>query len=502
MFFSSWLRPTEDDSDQASSILLSSAASWWALKQPDCASVTSHSTDVVEDMIVVPFMELQLADRQRCDEESFTECSSDHELVDERYWQSTLAKAALAQVLDEIVSVESIEQEQQDDDDLLLWPLSPPPPPRILLSIPSEIAFEPLWTRSTPAKTWSSSTASTQETSDDDDEEPYQSPTILSIWDPTDMPYYGRSRYLSDDEDLHNACQRLYRGLSHLLETVDDVSRAKMHAILYRHPETCMVRYPPNDAADYPFLYPMHFCCAAGWLKGIQACYQAFPEAIGTEDAFGFPLHYATHHRASVECVAFLVEKFPSAVRQTNAGYQTPLHLACISSSVHGSFDSDTMGHAARPVDLAVVALLLEHYPTAAQLADGNGWTPLHHVCRSADSSVELVRALIQASPGAISATTRQLERPVHVAAEYNAELVELLVENDINAASATDQCFQMPLHYMAKSPTNLSAMDALIRAYPLALEARNDDDQRPYDIALEHGALPKVLDRLDPQKL
>ena len=152
--------------------------------------------------------------------------------------------------------------------------------------------------------------------------------------------------------------------------------------------------------------YPLFFFCATGWLQGVKACYQCTPELIGNENAFGYPLHYAVHHKAPLSVIEFLVQKFPCAARQTNASYQTPLHLACYDvASAASSAEDDS----SRDVHLnkEVIRLLLSCYPTAVELADGRGCTPIQQLLlrhrrrlgdANDDETLSLVRCMREAS--------------------------------------------------------------------------------------------------------
>jgi ankyrin repeat protein len=135
----------------------------------------------------------------------------------------------------------------------------------------------------------------------------------------------------------------------------------------------------------------------------------------------------------SEDVINFLCQRYPEALRQTNQKLQTPLHLAV----------------SAPYLNEAAIQLLLEGYPTAAMLADEYGWTPAHYVCqkRRPDGSAARVLSLIlRHSPSSADAVTRNLEKPIHIAAKNDADdLIQIFLEIEtaslhLTADDATDR--------------------------------------------------------------
>ena len=353
------------------------------------------------------------------------------------------------------------------------------------------------------------------------------------IFDPVEALVQGRLPLEKDDSLQHAANELEVHLRTHLSmegsssynnDGVTESVRRACH-ILQQHPEAAQVRYHPllpqesassrgcsnaSGSSDsksdmdgshlYSSMpssccrrlagstsYPLTFFAATGSLPGVQAAYHAYPEAVAHADSWlGTPLHYACYHGAPAAVVRFLLERYPDAARVTNEQYQTPLHLACA-----GNLMVETP-------DLAVIQALLQHYSAAAQLADADGFTPLHLACQNAASSVPILQALTTASAGVVYASTRTLEKPLHVAARHRASpaVVQFLLSKDPAQAAATDDEFQTPLHKAAMAPTvSLDLVRALIRAYPRATAARDFHDERPHDLAVRlGGASPAVL--------
>jgi hypothetical protein len=304
------------------------------------------------------------------------------------------------------------------------------------------------------------------------------------ILDPTDAILYGwiENPYLQQVGEQMN---------DYLAAASDDdiTSLCRETALLIQqHPMACQVKYKPPEFEAY--CYPLSYFSAAGWLEGCQAAYGAFPEAIGQEqdNQVGLPLHYACLHQASYEVVHFLTELYAEATRVTNAEHQTPLHLACRS----------------KDCKLAVVELLLKHYPTAAQLADLSGFTPLHLACQYG-ASLAILQALQASSPTVIRAVTLSWHRPLHIAAMFGADLstVEWIIQKDSSAVRATVEDFSTALHSAAAGKCAPEVIECLIKAHPVALLLRNDDDETPHDVGLRCGASATVLKLLEvaPEK-
>jgi hypothetical protein len=239
-----------------------------------------------------------------------------------------------------------------------------------------------------------------------------------------------------------------------------------------------------------------------------------------------------------LEVVEFLCQRYPAALKRTNSQHQTPLHLAVLSHA-HES----------------VIACVLQWYPTAAQLADDRGWTPTHYVCQnnsstSGSSAANVLRLLLQENSASVASTvTRNLEKPLHIAAQSNAgEVIRVLLETKYNSssnsssnsnnmettatttavtpsilaavptttsssntdrvrsttttttttapASCTDSKLFTPLHYYAMHGNwmDASILKLLIEACPQAKYMANEDDCTPFELAAQAHASRNLL--------
>lgn len=275
-----------------------------------------------------------------------------------------------------------------------------------------------------------------------------------------------------------------------------------------QHPMVCQVKYRPPEF--YGHCYPLSYFAAAGWLEGCQAAYNAFPEAIGQDDnSTGLPLHYACLHQAGYNVISFLVEKHPEATRITNNHqHETPLHLYC--RSIFGGDDvkrnhdddekdGDYRSSADESGQLKVIELLLRHYPTAAQLADLDGFTPLHLVCQRRNVRLPVLKALQASSPTVIRAATRSWHKPAHIAALHGASypVMEWLLQTDPTVSPTTVEDFSTVLHCAVQGQCSASVIRMIRDAHPKALTWTNSSDETPYRVGERMGVSSEILQLL-----
>jgi ankyrin repeat protein len=364
------------------------------------------------------------------------------------------------------------------------------------------------------------------------------------IWDPAKPLLFGDpakdpADWAAIALDLHSPFSENCRRILSLLTA--DRRDDRILQLVARSPELCLVRFRVNNT----FQHLLHWCCRQLWLEGVEQCYRSIPEVIGCSLDNMLPLHTAVV--AAVESastapdndgpdalIEFLCQRFPSALKETNARLQTPLHLALSTSRI----------------DEPIVVCLLTWYPTAALLADEDGWTPTHYVCRQqGDSATRVLRLLLEHMPAAIDTSTRNLEKPIHVAAQHSAcDLVRVFMEaaesqahpsemelcNHVTAchtryertsglakdranaasvnphalcrlpftpgspsslASCLDSKSNTPVHYLAMHGNRVDeeVMRALIESCPQLKAMRNADGLTPFDLAID-SSMPEDL--------
>jgi len=135
----------------------------------------------------------------------------------------------------------------------------------------------------------------------------------------------------------------------------------------------------------------------------------------------------------------------------------TELHDAC----VHG--------------DLPHVIQLARQHSEQANKVDDHGLTPLHIlILEDPCSSIEAVKALLQAFPMVVLETDVHGDTPLHLAAACptaSKELVKLLMEANPTVVSQKNCEGLMPLHVACRHASqNEAVIDLLVRAFPSAL--------------------------------
>ncbi|KAG7361238.1 ankyrin repeat domain protein [Nitzschia inconspicua] len=110
---------------------------------------------------------------------------------------------------------------------------------------------------------------------------------------------------------------------------------------------------------------------------------------------------------------------------------------------------------------------------------------PLHYACER-QPPVEVVQGLMRAYP---DATMRRAmpggALPIHIAATWYADelSVKALLNADRNMCKTLDELGNLPLHSACFSGTSTAVVENLLRAYPKAVLARNNQGSLPEDI-------------------
>jgi hypothetical protein len=336
-------------------------------------------------------------------------------------------------------------------------------------------------------------------------------PELLDIYDPTELQLY-QSEENSWPEPVHRLHRLLLQYSQSSFPNDDNRQRflTDILSCIQEHPETCQIRYPlPRPVfisqatfCDSGYYFPLTYFCLTNCLEGAQVAYQACPEVIGCindPESGWIPLAYAclgsNYSRSTLELIQFLLSVYPDGVRRTTVRtQQTILHSLC---------------HLCP--DPQVVRLLLEHYPTAAQLPDVHGYTPVMYLCRNSipcTTGSQLWPLFWNTSPLTVQAVTPQtMEKLLHIACRYNIHqyaLIESILTQDPSQCQYTDRDFQLPIHKAVQGYTELSpdarrearrSIQRLVRQYPEALEWRDDQDEAPRDILLRLCGPASALD-------
>jgi hypothetical protein len=383
--------------------------------------------------------------------------------------------------------------------------------------------------------------------------------TELYVYDHTLQQFLYNDRFFLSNEFYTNT-ERLYNLLiEHSTCPTNTSIQTQILNCIHHDPTLCQVRFKlpvPSlrvhqvDETTSPktiICYPLTYFCITKWLLGVQTAYNAYPEAIGCIndiELFGYiPLAYACLYKSTYEIVNFLLSSYPDAIRQKSAvvtgincndtleptppilpQQQLPLHVICQLNNP----------------DPNIVQLLIDYYPTAAQIHDFDGYTPLMYLCSNPNcTNVSIITPiLIRTSPLTIRAVTNKpihktkkkmknlssTERQQGAAMEYvlhmactahihDPKLIQILINEDATLCQYTNMEFQLPLHNAvisfchsirtimnSKTIPNQSSNDTsnnciyeesvvdrmtesislLIDAFPNAIDWRDDNDHTP----------------------
>jgi hypothetical protein len=118
------------------------------------------------------------------------------------------------------------------------------------------------------------------------------------IFDPTDPLIFGS---IHNQPQLHDVARRMFEYLISIEDGNINSLCSEAISFIHYHPVSCQIKYKIPRFGYY--CHPLHYFAAAGLLELSQACYAAFPEAIGQEQdsKIGLPLHYACLYQASYE---------------------------------------------------------------------------------------------------------------------------------------------------------------------------------------------------------
>jgi ankyrin repeat protein len=167
---------------------------------------------------------------------------------------------------------------------------------------------------------------------------------------------------------------------------------------------------------------PLHVAAAtSAGADEIRPLLQAWPPSVQARNASGLlPLHFAVcrPRNPSIRVVRLLLNEHPPSARATDLeGGSTPLHLAATGGrgslpSVHEPDGPITvLSEADRSSEvLEIVKLLAEQASESVQMANRQGFLPLH-VAAATDAALDVVFTLATAWPEAVSGTLNTLSR-------------------------------------------------------------------------------------------
>ncbi|KAH9389032.1 PREDICTED: ankyrin repeat domain-containing protein 49-like [Rhagoletis zephyria] len=149
---------------------------------------------------------------------------------------------------------------------------------------------------------------------------------------------------------------------------------------------------------------------------------------------------------------------------------------------------------AAQRGNLTLVEELLRHDPSCVNVADDDGYTPLHRAAQS--NRIEVLKCLIE-NGAQIDARTVDGWQAIHSAAQWgHVRILLILVAMgaDINARTNGGNS---PFHLAVTRPTNRQLIEYMLFLDEVDLEAVNDANDTAYDICKRNSRLYKLWELL-----
>lgn len=271
---------------------------------------------------------------------------------------------------------------------------------------------------------------------------------------------------------------------------------------------------------------PLHLHCQRrnASTRVAKILLEANPEALYVldgEDGWA-PLHYAVSN-VNFELIQFLVETNPDAASVRTTQGLTSLHLLCrvpnlaveqlpavdvlLRADPGSATRRDASPNTFTPlhllcrvssrVSLDVLERLLETSPGAAGIPDSEHYLPLHHACEIGCDS-QIISALLRSYPSAAYAMTRKQDSALSLACSCNksVETVRLLIEANPGALVKKNDYGFAPLHCVCRAHhPREGIVKALLNACPACITLKTHGGETPVHLACSNlGAFVGVL--------
>lgn len=223
------------------------------------------------------------------------------------------------------------------------------------------------------------------------------------------------------------------------------------------------------------WLHPLHIASSLGLTKLVKLFMEwdetsAFIVKEKSENMGWLPLHMAVL-AASIDCVELLYEAYPEAISRNDNKYtRIPHHIAARISNPSWEHNPELT-----PVDKAMECLtfLIQKYPGGLKVSDAYGWMPLHHSAYAA--TVPLIDVILKSlernnNNDLVKVADMYGRLPLHLAADKGSlENVEYLYNAYPEAISESDDDMNAPLHHACMVGTCTSCILFLLEKFPEA---------------------------------
>merc|ERR1719203_138807 len=146
--------------------------------------------------------------------------------------------------------------------------------------------------------------------------------------------------------------------------------------------------------------------------------------------------------------------------------------------------------------DWESVILICENHPSQARQWNSDG-LPIH-LALEFSSTIEALKAIIEAFPDGIKMKDKKLERlPLILSCVHCEKLAIMLLMNYPEAASKPDKLGRLPLHYACSKSANPKLINLILSAFPNGVSHKDRNGWLPIHVAIIGGASYKVIETL-----
>jgi ankyrin repeat protein len=220
----------------------------------------------------------------------------------------------------------------------------------------------------------------------------------------------------------------------------------------------------------------------------LQFLLKRYPQAVDVEDNAGkLPLHLIGL-KTTIEAVTVLVEASASSISARDQSRRLPLHVAVVNGA---------------PLD--VLEFLVDKYDAALNLADSNGYLPIHHAVKQKPVECDLatqvqsfacVKYFVEKYPVGLHMTDVEGRLPVHIAVGRRwpyVPTVKYLVKKFPVSLQTPDHAGSLPLHATVAHAAAMEVIRFLHKEHPGAINAATRRGKLPLHIAVAAKYAPSV---------
>ena len=184
------------------------------------------------------------------------------------------------------------------------------------------------------------------------------------------------------------------------------------------------------------------------------------------------------NERVTEGIIQCILEHFPDAANTADGDGRSPLYCACNNKNV----------------TLGIIQLLLDAAPDSVRSETNTGWTCLHRLCANEKvdeaTAIQICKLLIEKHPEAVGYASNWHRKnggfwPIHRASKWRSpEFCRLLIDKYPGSERMTTTNGRLPLHY-ACSKNSLAMVEYLYHLYPEAIDHASTGGYHPIHVAI-----------------